>query len=85
MKQPVPLLQAWIEANGKSQAWLARELGKSQSMVNKICRGQRTVSRPVAEQIAAITGLPMDSIGRVFVPKGRKPRNGKSRDARAAQ
>lgn len=76
MKEPQPLLQAWIEANGKSQAWLAREIGKSQSMVNKICRLQRTVSLPVAEQIAKLTGLPVDSIGRVFTPKGRK-RDGK--------
>lgn len=81
MRRNQPLLQAWIDANQKSQAWLARELGLSQSMVNKICKLERTVSRPVAEKIAAITGLPIDSIGRVFIPKGRQPRNGKRKQS----
>lgn len=50
----------WLTAAGKSQKWLAEQLGHSTKHVNQLIRGHRIWTAATAARLAQITGIPYD-------------------------
>lgn len=54
----VMTLKDWLEREGKSDAWLAAEVGVSRPFITRIRTGARQPSLPVALKLSKITSLP---------------------------
>lgn len=51
-------MRAFLKTEGKSQGWLARELGVSSAYLSMILSGRRHPSLTVASKLEAVTGIP---------------------------
>ena len=51
-------LENWLTANGKSDAWLASQVGVSRPFITRIRQGVRQPSLEVVVKLADVTGLP---------------------------
>ncbi|MDQ3125867.1 MAG: helix-turn-helix transcriptional regulator [Pseudomonadota bacterium] len=55
-------LAAAIDDRGIKRNWLAKKVGVHPGHVTNVAKYFRTVPRPLAEQIADVLGVPLDSI-----------------------
>jgi transcriptional regulator with XRE-family HTH domain len=51
-------LEETLEAQGRTRAWLGRQLGQHRSYVVHVAKGRRTVSESTARRIAELLGVP---------------------------
>lgn len=56
------LLSEYVEASGKPQAEIAREIGCSEGHLSAILSGTRGTSSKMAKQISSVTGLPVEAL-----------------------
>lgn len=54
----LPGLAETLAAQGRYQRWVARKVGVSESLLSLATDRKRTVSEPVATQIAELLGVP---------------------------
>lgn len=51
-------LEAVLVEQGRMQNWVAQQAGISESLISKVLKGQRTLSKPDAERVARVLGVP---------------------------
>lgn len=57
-------IQEVLDAQGRSQEWLSRQIGRSRKMVNEYCRNVRQPSLELLFRIARTLGVdPCDLLG----------------------
>ncbi len=54
-------LEHWLSENGKSDAWLASQVGVSRPFITRIRNRDRQPSLPVALKLSEATGLPLSA------------------------
>lgn len=54
-------LRAWLQRNGRTAAWLARELGMARSSVSLWLSGDRVPEGWTRDRIALLTGVAADA------------------------
>jgi transcriptional regulator with XRE-family HTH domain len=57
VKQQRRLVRTWLASHDKTQRWLARRVGISESQLSLILSGQRTLTPEVKKGVYAITRL----------------------------
>jgi len=50
-------IKLWLYQHGRTQSWLAEQVGVSSNYVTMILSGSRTPSLRVAERLQAVTGI----------------------------
>lgn len=53
-------LELWLQAAGKSQVWLAAQIGHSSKHVSQMVNGHRLWTWKTAAKLAQVTGIPAD-------------------------
>lgn len=56
-RPPGEVLLEWLQANNRSQAWLARRASTSTKHINQIIKGHKGYSLALALRIAVVTGV----------------------------
>jgi len=70
---------AWLTANERSGAWLARQVGRSRPHVQEVLRRERDISPSLAADIARVTGVAAElllPVGGGAAPAERRERGG---------
>lgn len=57
-----PDLRTFFHKSGRTQAWLAEQLGVSQGVVSQYVNGQTAPSLEVAVRIMDLTNVPVESL-----------------------
>lgn len=50
-------VRGWLISNGKTQTWLAAQVGVSEPILSKILSGHHSIADDVAKAIKKITGV----------------------------
>ena len=48
----------FLAAQGRSQRWLAGQVGVSESLLSHVRKGRKSLNRATAERVAGILGVP---------------------------
>lgn len=54
------ILRQWLDREERPVAWLARQTNYTQQHLHEVLAGSRPITRPVAEAIERVTGIPAD-------------------------
>ncbi|MBM6440724.1 helix-turn-helix transcriptional regulator [Lacticaseibacillus rhamnosus] len=56
------LIQEWLKANGKTQAWLANQIGMSPALLSQVMNGNRKLQTKYMISTAKVMGIPLDQL-----------------------
>lgn len=56
------LIQEWLKANGKTQAWLASQIGMSPALLSQVMNGNRKLQTKYMISTAKVMGIPLDQL-----------------------
>ena len=57
-----PNLDAALKAQGRTKRWVANQIGVHESMIGHAISGRRSLSEPMAREIARLIGVPFTTL-----------------------